>query len=105
VKSIRVCLLDVLTTPRVGQTKIKGKFPLQKQKHCQTQRKKNRSSTTKVSYKYATGEKCINNLSNEKTTDSHIKLISRGLKFIPTNTSNRNKIRRQLLRDFEEFAR
>lgn len=34
-----------------------------------------------------------------------IKLISRGLKFIPVNLLNENKIRQQLLRDFENFAR
>ena len=67
--------------------------------------RRNRSSTKRVSYKNDTGEKYIKNLSNEKLTDAQIKLISRGLKFIPTNTPNKNRIRRQLLRDYEDFAR
>ena len=67
--------------------------------------RRNRSSTKRVSHKNDTGEKYIKNLSNEKLTDAQIKLISRGLKFIPTNTPNKNRIRRQLLRDYEDFAR
>ena len=84
-----------------GSNKDKGKISFTKAKRNTAKRRKrrNRSSTTKVSYKNATGEKYIKNLSNEKRTESQIKLISRGLKFIPTNTPNKNKIRMQLLRD------
>ena len=32
-----------------------------------------------------------------------IKLISRGLKFIPMNSLNKNNIRQQLLRDFDNL--
>ena len=32
-------------------------------------------------------------------------MLSRGLKFIPTPVTNKTKIRRQRLRDFEQFAR
>ena len=37
--------------------------------------------------------------------DNQIKLLSKGLKFIPTATVTKNKIRRQLLRDYKDFAR
>lgn len=104
VKSTRVCLLNVLTTPRVGQTKI----PLQRKKETMPSaglERRNRSSTNRISYKNDKGQKYIKNISNENLTDAQITLISRVLKFIPTNAPNKNKIRRQLLRDFEDFAR
>ena len=57
-------------------------------------------------HEIAKGGKYIKNLSNRTLTGAQISLISRGLKFIPVNKSiNRNKIRRQLLQDFENFAR
>ena len=68
------------------------------------QRRK-KSSNNIVSFQTTSGEKYIKNLSNKKITDSQIKLISHGLKFIPVNKLNENRIRRQLLQDFETFAR
>ena len=57
-------------------------------------------------HEIAKGGKYIKNLSDRTLTDAQISLISQGLKFIPVNKSiNRNKIRRQLLQDFENFAR
>ena len=47
----------------------------------------------------------IKNLSNEQLTDKQITLLSRGLKFIPTPVTKENLIRRQLLADFNQFAR
>ena len=47
----------------------------------------------------------ITNLSNEQLTDDQITLLSRGLKFIPTPVTKENLIRRQLLADFNQFAR
>ena len=38
-------------------------------------------------------------------TDAQIELISHGLKFIPVSKMNKNTIRKQLLQDFEIFAR
>ena len=49
--------------------------------------------------------KHIRNLSNEQLTDEQITLLSRGLKFIPTPVITENKIRRELLKDFDLFAR
>ena len=50
-------------------------------------------------------KKYIKNLSNEQLTDEQITLLSRGLKFIPTPVTKENIIRRQLLADFNQFAR
>ena len=50
-------------------------------------------------------EKFLNNLSNYQLTDSQVSVLSKGLKFIPTPVTNESIIRRQLLRDFEQFAR
>ena len=49
--------------------------------------------------------KHIRNLSNEQLTDEQIILLSRGLKFIPTPITTENNIRRELLKDFDLFAR
>ena len=38
-------------------------------------------------------------------TASQVSLLSRGLKFIPTPATNETRIKQQLLRDFEQFAR
>ena len=47
----------------------------------------------------------IKNLSNTHLTDEQITLLSRGLKFIPVPATRENLIRRQLLADFNQFAR
>ena len=47
----------------------------------------------------------IRNLSNKNLTSDQINLLAKGLKFIPTPVSNEQTIIRQLLRDFEDFAR
>ena len=47
----------------------------------------------------------IKNLSRQNTTDHEINLLSKGLKFIPTPLTKEQHIRRQLLQDFEQFAR
>ena len=91
-----------------GSNKITGKsFSRKIQRKTATRKeRRKKSSKKKVSYQTTKGGKYIKNLSNRKLTDAQISLISRGLKFIPVNKSiNRNKIRRQLLRDFENFAR
>ena len=51
-----------------------------------------------VSFQKTSGEKYIKNLSNKKITDVQIKLISHGLKFIPVNKLNKNRIRRNYCR-------
>ena len=45
------------------------------------------------------------NLSEEVLTDTQISLLTKGLKFIPTATVKKNKIKRQLLQDYKAFVR
>ena len=52
-----------------------------------------------------TNEKFLHNLSSHQLNDSQVSLLSRGLKFIPTPATNETKIKQQLLRDYEQFAR
>ena len=52
-----------------------------------------------------TNEKFLHNLSSHQLTDSQVNLLSRGLKVIRTPATNETKIKQQLLRDFEQFAR
>ena len=47
----------------------------------------------------------IKNLSNKQLIDKQITLLLRGLNFIPTPETEENLIRRQLLADFNQFAR
>lgn len=70
-------------------------------------RKKRRNSlkNRRQTKKRETNEKFLHNLSSHQLTDSQVSLLSRGLKFIPTPETNETKIRQQLLRDFEQFAR
>ena len=70
-------------------------------------RKERRKYQNKKHYQN-TIESCkehIKNLSNTQLTDEQITLLSRGLKFIPVPVTKENLIRRQLLADFNEFAR
>ena len=50
-------------------------------------------------------KKHIKNLLNYTLTTAQINLLSRGLKFIPTPSIAENRIKQQLLQDFENFAR
>ena len=47
----------------------------------------------------------IKNLSDTQLTAEQINLLSRSLKFIPTPVMKENQIRRQLISDFNQFAR
>ena len=75
-------------------------------RHTAKRRQRRKKSSNNIDrFQKVSGEKYIKNLSNKKITEAQIKLISHGLKFIPVNKPNKNKIRRQLLQDFESFAR
>ena len=78
------------------QYKIKGGENQKSQKHKNqkaqsTGRKLSTSSLSK------NNDRFIKNLSKANLTDNQIKLLSKGLKFIPTATVTKNKIWRQLL--------
>ena len=49
-------------------------------------------------------EKYLKNLSDHALTDHQVNVLAKGLKSIETPATNENKIRQQLLRDFEQFA-
>ena len=66
-------------------------------------RKKTRNIRNKAQLE--ANKKHIKNLSNKQLTESQINLLAKGLKFIPTPVTNDNRIRQQLLHDFEQFAR
>ena len=50
-------------------------------------------------------KKHIKNLSDHDLTRDQINLLSRGLKYIPTPVTNKGHIRKELLKDFANFAR
>ena len=47
----------------------------------------------------------IRNLSNCNLTTDQINLLSKGLRFIPSPHTNTDSVRKQILRDFNQFAR
>ena len=52
-----------------------------------------------------TNKKHIKNLSDKVLTNEQSSLLGKGLKFIPTPVTNETQIKKQLLRDFGQFAR
>ena len=54
---------------------------------------------------FEANKKHIKKLSNVELTSDQVNLVAKGLKFIPTPVTNDNQIRRQLLQDFNAFAR
>ena len=85
--------------------RVKQSYKKTQRNTAKRRQRRKKSSDNIVSFQTTSGEKYIKNLSNKKITDAQIKLISHGLKFIPVNKLNKNRIRRQLLQDFETFAR
>ena len=81
----------VTNNPNVGNKKRKErkKFKREEQKH----------------ETFEANKKHIKNLSNIELTSDQVNLATKGLKFIPTPVTNDNQIRRQLLQDFNDFAR
>ena len=86
--------------------KAKDKFRKQKTVFNRKRKERNRNKG-KIRYNniIESHRKDIRNLSNEQLTDEQITLLSRGLKFIPTPVTTESNIRRELLKDFDLFAR
>ena len=84
-----------------------GKFTLSTLTVFNRKRKEHHRNKGKMSYNniIESHRKHIRNLSNEQLTDEQITLLSRGLKFIPTPVTTESNIRRELLKDFDLFAR
>ena len=73
-----------------------------------SKKRKERKTSKTQAYKRTQLERnrgYIKNLSSQNITDHEINLLSKGLKFIPTPLTKEQHIRRQLLQDFEQFAR
>ena len=68
------------------------------------ERKRNKR-TKQFNARLEANKKHIKNLSNNSMTTEQINLLGRGLKFIPTPLTKQTQIRRQLLQDFDQFAR
>ena len=71
-------------------------------KHTE-RRKKTRKDIRAL--KTESNRKYIKNLSNLELTNDEINLVSRGLKFVPTPTTNETALRKQLLTDLNDSAR
>lgn len=71
-------------------------------KHNDRKKKKRRDIINKSEN---TNRKYIKNLSDCKMTTGQINLLSKGLKFIPTPFIEDERVKRQLLQDFKQFAR
>ena len=104
-KRTLVCFLSALTLTQTGKTKIRVKHTLQKSKQEQKSAMSAEKSLSQTSSLKEGDEKFIKNLSKSVLSDAEIKLLSKGLKFIPTPVVTKINTRRQLLRDFKHFAR
>ena len=88
-----------------GTDRVKQSYTKTQRNTAKRRKRRKKSSNNILSLQKTSGEKYIKNLSNKKMTDAQIELISHGLKFIPVSKINKNRIRKQLLQDFEIFAR
>ena len=90
---------NVTTTTGVKKKK-KGYKTNNKRKERRKKMAKKRIETQRKN-----NEKFIKNFSNQQLSDSQVSVLSKGLKSVPTPVTDVNCIRRQLLLDFEHFAR
>jgi hypothetical protein len=91
------------TTNTDSEKKSKGKTKMTKTQIKTRKRNERRKLLTSSLTK--NNDRFIKNLSKANLTDNEIKLLSKGLKFIPTAIITKNKIRRHLLQDYNDFAR
>ena len=82
---------------------LKTSKGISKNKRCKNRR--NTSGKRQAAKERELNEKLLRNLSTHQPSDDQVNLLSKSLKFIPTPVTNKTIIRRQLLRDFEQFAR
>ena len=83
-----------------------GKFIRKRKLKNQKRNKRRRfSKRNKNTGKTKSNKRHIRNLADYQLTPDQAKLLSRGLKFIPTPVIKENQIRQQLLQDFNQFAR
>ena len=75
---------------------------IKKQKAQSTQTKEKQKQ---INAQLEANEKHIKNLSNQELTNDQINLLAKGLKFVPCPITKETQIRKQLLRDYDNFAR
>ena len=92
-------LISENLTTTTGVQNKKGYKTNNNRKQCRKKIAKKRIETKK------NNEKFTKNFSNQQLSDSQVSVLSKGLKFVPTPVTDENYIRRQLLLDFEHFAR
>ena len=85
---------------KAGHKTSEGISKNKRRKNCRNTSEKRRAAKERE-----LNEKFLRNLSTHQLSDDQVNVLSRGLKFIPTPVTNKTIIRRQLLRDFEHFAR
>ena len=92
-----------LKTTSIKETKRKPfKVKLTSKKRYQRRKTKHEKE---LNTRLETNKKHIKNLSDKVLTNEQISLLGKGLKFIPTPVTNETQIKKQLLRDFDQFAR
>ena len=92
-----------LKTTSINETKRKPfKVKLTSKKRYQRRKTKHEKE---LNTRLETNKKHIKNLSDKVLTNEQISLLGKGLKFIPTPVTNETQIKKQLLRDFDQFAR
>lgn len=74
-------------------------------KNKRLKNRRNTSGTRRAAKERELNEIFLRNLSTHQLSDDQVNVLSRGLKYIPTPVTNKTTMRRQLLRDFEQFAR
>ena len=95
------CLLTKLHDINKGQ-RVNNKPNIANRKRKE---RKNLKRIERTNETLEANKKHIKNLSNKELTNDQTSLMSIGLRFIPTPVTNDNLIRRQLLQDFNQFAR
>ena len=67
--------------------------------------RKQKKNKKQLNAQLEANEKHIKNLSNQELTKDQINLLAKGLKFVPCPITKETHIRKQLLRDYDNFAR
>ena len=95
------CLLSDSDTGK-GTKRKQSEKRLRNRKRKVRKQKKNKKQ---LNAQLEANEKHIKNLSNQKLTNDQINLLAKGLKFVPCPITKETQIRKQLLRDYDNFAR
>ena len=95
------CLLSDSDTGK-GTKRKQSEKRLRNRKRKVRKQKKNKKQ---LNAQLEANEKHIKNLSNQKLTKDQINLLAKGLKFVPCPITKETQIRKQLLRDYDNFAR